>query len=165
MGKLELVLETGNISIYSPKHDGESITEFERFLISNRSLSPLQLKISFDAIIAAIEKMKECGARENLFRLEGGRVKALPLYISNVRIDRSVGKLRLFCLRLSDKILILGNGGVTTARRYEDDPTMMAFVTDLRRIDKHIQKALNDAETDCEDFPALVKIIDSITFN
>lgn len=32
MGKLELVIESDNVSIYSPKYDGETQTEFEKFL-------------------------------------------------------------------------------------------------------------------------------------
>ena len=72
MGKLELVIESENISIYSPKFDGETMTEFEKFMFINRYLSYPQLKRDFDAIISVIKKMTDdCGARENLFRLEG----------------------------------------------------------------------------------------------
>ena len=80
MGKLELVIESDNVSIYSPKYDGETQTEFEKFMSDNGSLPQLQLKKDFDAIIAVIKKMVEdCGARENLFRLEGKNIKAIPL--------------------------------------------------------------------------------------
>lgn len=33
-------------------------------------------------------------------------------------------KLRLYCLRLSDKILILGNGGVKKTGTYDEDDTL-----------------------------------------
>ena len=83
MGKLELVIESENISIYSPKFDGETMTEFEKFMFINRYLSYPQLKRDFDAIISVIKKMTDdCGARENLFRLEGGNIKAIPLCVS-----------------------------------------------------------------------------------
>lgn len=66
MGKLELVIESENISIYSPKFDGETATEFEKFMFINRDPYP-QLKRDFDAIISVIKKMTDdCGARENL---------------------------------------------------------------------------------------------------
>lgn len=35
MGKLELVIESDNVSIYSPKYDGETQTEFEKFMSDN----------------------------------------------------------------------------------------------------------------------------------
>lgn len=79
MGKLELIMETELVSIYSAKYDGESQSEFAKFLSSNCSHTHPQLKAFFDAILSAIEKIQECGARENLFRPEGGRVKALPI--------------------------------------------------------------------------------------
>ena len=44
MGKLELVIESDNVSIYSPKYDGETLTEFEKFMSNNGALSHPQLK-------------------------------------------------------------------------------------------------------------------------
>ena len=82
MGKLELVIESKNVSIYSPKYDGETQTEFEKFMCENGSLPDPQLKKHFDAIISVIKKMvDDCGARENLFRLEGKNIKAIPLCV------------------------------------------------------------------------------------
>lgn len=163
MGKLELIMETDKVSIYSPKYDGEGQSEFEKFLSSNRSQSNPQLKAFFDAIVSAIEKIQECGARENLFRPEGGRVKALPIIYQYRRVNKSVGKIRLYCLCLSERVLIIGNGGVTTAGRYDDDPVHLAYVQDLRDIFKLIKRIVHQAKTDYEDFDALKIIIESIT--
>ena len=44
MGKLELVIESENVSIYSPKYDGETMTEFEKFMSNNGALPHPQLK-------------------------------------------------------------------------------------------------------------------------
>lgn len=163
MGKLELILKTEQVSIYSPKFDGESQSEFEKFLSSNKSHTHPQLKLFFDAIVSAIEKIEECGARENLFRVEGGRVKAIPLLVSIRSVNRSIGKIRLYCLRYSDRVLIIGNGGVSTAKRYEDDPVHLSFVEDLRKIDRRIKRGITQAGTDFDDFVTLTNIIQSIT--
>ena len=164
MGKLELIMETEQVSIYSPKYDGETLSEFEKFLSANQSHSHPQLKAFFDAIISAIEKIQECGARINLFRPEGGRVKALPVLFSyERRIDRSIGKIRLYCLFVSERILIIGNGAVTTAERYNDDPLLCQYVQDLRDIFSQIKRIVRQAKTDYEDFDALNIIIKSIT--
>lgn len=56
MGRLELVIESDNVSIYSPKYDGETQTEFEKFMTHNNSQPQPQLKKDFDAIIAVIKK-------------------------------------------------------------------------------------------------------------
>ena len=163
MGRLELSIETDNVSIYSPIYDGESMNEFDKFLDANDSHEAPQLKLFFDAIISAIEKIGECGARENLFRPEGGRVKAIPLVVNIGRVDRRIGKIRLYCLRYSDHVLIIGNGGVSTTGRYEDDPNHLAFVNDLRQIDRHIKRIANHAGIDFEDTVALKLIIESIS--
>lgn len=54
-----------------------------------------------DVIVAWIDRIGETGALERYFRPEGkygDGVSAIPI---------ESGKLRLYCLRLSDKILIL----------------------------------------------------------
>lgn len=151
------------VSIYSPKYDGEEMSEFEKFLASNRSHTHPQLKAFFDAILSALEKIQECGARENLFRPEGGRVKALPIFYTYRRVDRSVGKIRLYCLCLSERVLIIGNGGVTTDASYEDDAVLSAYVEDLRDVFRKIKRVLRQAKTDYNDYDALKRIIESIT--
>ena len=46
------------------------------------------------------------------------------------------GKLRLYCLRLTDQIVILGNGGIKATRTYEEDPKLYGYVLDLQRFEK-----------------------------
>ncbi len=163
MGRLELVIESGNISIYSPKYDGQVQTEFEKFMSNNDSLSQPQLKKDFDAIIAVIKKMvDDCGARENLFRLEGKNIKAVPLCVEQRR-SRGVGTLRLYCIRISDKILVIGNGGIKKVGKYEDDPVLKDIVDRLRSIEHKIFIETRKAHTDYEDYQRVKAIIETIT--
>lgn len=92
MGKLELVLETDKVCMYSLKYDGEEQNEFRKFLLANRSHGHPQLKKFFGAILSVIEKMGETGALQRYFRPEGGNVKALPTYIDIPRMNRKIGK-------------------------------------------------------------------------
>lgn len=71
--------------------------------------------------------------------------------------------MRLYCLRLSDRLLIFGNGAVTTAQTYEDDPTLLSIITDLREIEHRIRTTVKQADTDYEDFDAMKQIIETIT--
>lgn len=71
---------------------------------------------------------------EHYFRPEGkinDSVVALPVTSS---------KLRLYCLRLSDGILILGNGGVKTSQRYEDDTLLNGYVMTLQKFEKLLRQ-------------------------
>lgn len=49
-------------------------------------------------------------------------------------IDSKV--LRLYCLRISDQILIVGNGGAKTTRTYEKDVELSGYVMDLQKFDE-----------------------------
>ena len=163
MGKFELIMETEKVSMYSPKFDGETNNEFEKFLLANRNQTHPQLQKFFDAIISVIEKMGETGAYERYFRPEGGNIKAIPTYIDIPRMNKKVGKMRLYCLRLSEQMLILGGGAVTQSQKYEDDPVLLAIIGDLKDIEHQIRRIVKQAGTDYEDFYYLKKIITTIT--
>lgn len=49
-----------------------------------------------------------------------------------------------YCLRLSDKILILGNGGVKKTKTYNDDDTLRGYVIALQNFDKLISEGVKE---------------------
>ena len=57
------------------------------------------------------------------------------------RNTRTYRSLRLYCLRISDQILILGNGGVKTTRTYEEDEILSGYVMDLQQFDELLKQA------------------------
>lgn len=89
-------------------------------------------------IVALINKIADMGALERYFRPEGklkDGVCALPVLQS---------KLRLYCLRLSDKILVLGNGGVKKTRTYNEDDMLKGYVLTLQNFEKLIREGEKD---------------------
>ncbi len=53
-------------------------------------------------------------------------------------------KLRLYALRLSDKIIILGNGGVKTTRTYEEDNVLQGYVVTLQKFEELLKSGVKD---------------------
>lgn len=101
----------------------------------NSRIMPLTINKDFNVILMAISKIIDKGALERFFRNEGkmhDNVKALA-------IDSR--KLRLYCLRISDQILILGNGGVKNTRTYQENEKLSGYVMDLQTFDKVLLKA------------------------
>ncbi len=49
-------------------------------------------------------------------------------------------KLQLYCLRLSNGILILGNGGVKNSRTYEEDDSLRGYVINLQKFEELIKE-------------------------
>ena len=49
-------------------------------------------------------------------------------------------KLRLYCLRLTDKILVIGNGDVKNSRTYQEDNTLQGYVMDLQKFERLLKQ-------------------------
>lgn len=84
-----------------------------------------------------VEQILSNGALERYFRREGkmnDSVEALPVLKS---------KLRLYCLRLTDKILILGNGDMKNSRTYEENETLLGYVMDLQKFERLLRHEVN----------------------
>ena len=61
------------------------------------------------------------------------------------------GNIRLFCLRISDQILILGNGDKKTTRTYQEDRKLLGYALDLQKFDKLLKKDLEDGVVTIEE--------------
>jgi len=125
---VELMNKSEKASLYSISFEMDGTTEFEKF-VAEFEMSATYNR-DYQRIIAALQAILRIGALERFFRPEGGtndNVQALPI---------ESGKLRLYCLRLSDQIVILGNGGVKTTATYEEDPKLYGYVLDLKRFEK-----------------------------
>ena len=117
---LELFEENDNLNLYTIRLKDEKLTEFEKFI--DKFPNDCKYKEDIDIIISWIEKITEKGALSRYFKPEGkygDGVGAIPIETNNIR---------LYCLRLSDKILILGNGGIKDADTWQDSPTLRPFV-------------------------------------
>ncbi len=129
---VELLNESEKASLYSISFEMDGTTEFEKFVAEFEMNATYNR--DYQRIIAALQAILRIGALERFFRPEGSMndsVQALPI---------ESGKLRLYCLRISDQIVILGNGGVKKTRTYEEDPKLYGYVLDLQRF----EKMLND---------------------
>lgn len=131
--QLKTIEQNDNVSLYSICFNESDISEFEDFLIKFKDNS--KLNRDFQTIILALEKIIDQGALERFFRLEG----KMNDNVTALSIDSR--KLRLYCLRISDQIMILGNGGVKTTRTYQEDEELSGYVMDLRRFDELLKQA------------------------
>ena len=134
--ELILVNEARNCTLYTIQFLSENDSEFEKFY--NRFKDDVEFNPDLMRIVGFIGKIADFGALERFFRPEGkmkDNVVALPVVRS---------KLRLYCLRLSDKILILGNGGVKTTRTYEGNNELSGYVLTLQNFDKLIKEGVEN---------------------
>lgn len=138
MSNAELVLvnQAKECTLYTIQFLSEDETEFEKFY--NKFKDEVDFNPDLMRIVGFLNKIADLGALERFFRPEGkmsDNVVALPVVTS---------KLRLYCLRLSDKILILGNGGVKKSKTYEQDSELSGYVLTLQKFDKLIKEGVRN---------------------
>ena len=129
---VEKISESEKTALYSISFENDGTTEFEKFVEEFEQNA--KYNRDYQRIIAALQAILNLGALERFFRPEGkikDSVAAIPI---------EGGKLRLYCLRISEQIVILGNGGVKSTRTYEEDSKLYGYVLDLQRF----EKILND---------------------
>ena len=132
---LELVEQSDKVSLYSISFAADRTTEFELFLKEFEDEAILNK--DYQRILNALRIILDKGALERYFRPEGkinDNLCALPL---------DSGKIRLYCLRISDEILIIGNGGKKTAQKYEDDAILFGYALDLQKFDALLRRAID----------------------
>lgn len=134
--ELYLIEEGDNCTIYTLQFLRDSESEFEKFV--SKFIGDTEYREDYARIAAFINRIARNGALERYFRREGkinDSIVALPVTSS---------KLRLYCLRLSDKILILGNGGVKKTRTYEEDTALKGHVMTLQKFETLLREGIEN---------------------
>ena len=151
---LKTIEQNDNVGMFSICFDGNSESEFEKFLLEFKDNATYNK--DFNAILLALSKIIDKGALERFFRIEG----RMNDHVSALSIDSR--KLRLYCLRISDQILILGNGEVKLSRTYQEDEKLSGYVMNLQTFDKVLLKAQKNGVITIE--KNMITDIESATF-
>ena len=134
--RISISRRSKKFTLYTIQFLSEDDTEFEQFF--NKFKDDVEFSPDLMRIVGFLGKIADFGALERYFRPEGkmsDRVVALPTVQS---------RLRLYCLRLSDRILILGNGGVKNTKTYEESKELSGYVLTLQNFDRLIKEGVKD---------------------
>lgn len=134
---IELIEEYANINFYSIHLQEKELSELESFFEKFPDGSPYDEEI--DVILSWLDKIAERGALERYFRPEGrygDGVGVIPIDVGN--------KIRLYCIRLSDKIIVFGNGGIKDARSWQQSKTLAPYVKLLIDTSRFIQARIKN---------------------
>jgi len=132
--KIELFEEHDRVNFYTLRFQNEE-TEIDKFF--DKFPEGCEFDEDVEIIIKWIDQIGERGALERYFRPEGKRkdnVWAIPIETSS---------LRLYVLRLSDNLLILGNGGIKTTETYNEDKSLSKCVELLQEVDRYLKSRIN----------------------
>lgn len=151
---IKTIEQNDNVSLYSICFNGDKLSEYEKFLTAFKDNA--HFNRDFQTILLALAKIVEVGALERFFRNEGRMNDDLCALSLDSR------RLRLYCLRISDQILIVGNGGVKTTRTYQEDETLSGYVMDLQKFDDLLRQAQRSGSISIEN--NVITGIDTATF-
>lgn len=132
---IELYDEHDEVCFYTLRILGDE-TEFDKFL--DRFPEGCEYEEDIDIIIKWLDQIGERGALERYFRPEGkynDNVWAIPIETAH---------LRLYVIRLSDNIVILGNGGVKSTGTYNEDSFLNDCVELLQEVDGYIKSKIQN---------------------
>lgn len=127
--------QTETAGLFTIVFKGETYSEFVKFVkkFKDDAVRKEELRI----ILNQIDTMLLKGVEERRFRPEGKMkdgVVALPVYKTG---------LRLYCLRMSNSVLIVGNGGVKNTKKYEEDVDLNGYVISLQKLDALLKADIN----------------------
>ena len=133
--RIETIKQTEEVGLFTIRFEGDSVTEFEKF--ANKFKDDAKRQTDLQMILNALNKMLENGATlERYFRPEGkmrDNVVAMPTFRTS---------LRLYCLRMSDTVLIVGNGGEKNTKTYEESAELNGYVISLQKLDELLKQEI-----------------------
>ena len=140
---VDLIEESEVVSLYSISFAMDRTTEFERFM--EKFEQQASYNTDYQKVLYAVSMILRKGALERFFRPEGtikDGVCAIPI---------ESGSIRLYCLRISDEILILGNGDVKNTATYEENPKLLGYVMDLQKFEALLKKDIDEGIVSVEE--------------
>ena len=117
-------------SFYTVRWEDAALSETDKFFVKYENDSHFQRPLQELAKFISKKIGDEMGALEDFFRFEN-TAQALPpsgtYKVENIYINYGNFPLRLYCLRISENLVVLFNGGEKTADTAQGGKTSMVF--------------------------------------
>lgn len=136
--QIELFEENPTINFYTLRVGDDELTEVEKFF--EKFPEGCKYDKDMNKIISWWDKISCIGAKERFFRPEGrygDGVGAIPI---------DVGRIRLYCIRINDHLLIVGNGGEKNVRAWQESPELARYVRTLQTAANVIKRRTKNDE-------------------
>lgn len=134
------------VHYYTVRFEDYDESETDYFLKSLSENSSYKEEI--DVLLRLIEAIGNKGAKQHYFRFEN-YAEALPPSSKFVEtlIDEKLNlSIRLYCMRITDSIVILFNGGFKTTQSAQECPNVSRHFQMANRMSSIIQKMLVEKE-------------------
>ena len=149
-------LQFSKVSYYTVQVDGRPLSEFRDF--QTRMQQNEKDKKQVAEINRLIENIgKKHGAQERFFKREGFAERLPPATYHFIDSDGETDfGLRLYCVRISEEVVILLNGDRKTAQSLKDCPNCKPHFDFANKISDAIYKAKTKEEIEIDGFDILM---------
>ena len=132
------------VTFYTVRWDEAELSETDKFIAKYKSST--SNRSDLDEILTLILEIGEYrGASDVYFRRHAGKAKELPP-LTAFEIQYFHNNLRLFCIKVTDNIVILFNGGRKTSQTTQDSPDLNMHFLEAQTFSTKILYALYDKD-------------------
>ena len=145
---IEEIYTFRKVKYYTVRLEDEPHSEMEKFIL--RFEMDVEFQNDFENILALLVVLgNEKGAKSRYFRDESA-AQALPPEIREALRENWVqfidAGLRLFCLRMSDEVVILLNGGIKSSQKTKGSPDLAGKFRFAQQVNKAIDLKIRNRE-------------------
>jgi len=157
---IESFKEYPRVHFYTVRWDEAEESETDRF--QARFAQEEEYLEELLEILTLIEDIGENrGATDKIFGRFENRATAIPpnfpLKIENIQFQFPENRLRLYCVRLTEEIVILFNGGIKTSHSAQDSPDLSMKFHEAQQFVKKIEEALKEKDIEIEEENKIIK--------
>jgi hypothetical protein len=147
---LEIFETYSMVSYYTVRWEDNNLSETDKF-IKKILHQQTAYKTDLQEILTLIEMIgEERGAKDVYFTRHEDLATALPppstLLVRGIEIPFYENKLRLYCIKINENIVILFNGGVKSSQKVQDSPNLLMKFREAQIFARRIWQALNDKD-------------------
>lgn len=145
---IEEIYTFRKVKYYTVRLEDDPHSEMEKFIL--RFEMDAEFQNDFENIVTLLGTLGNVkGAKSRYFRDESA-AQALPPEIREALRENWVqfidANLRLFCLRMSDEIVILLNGGIKSSQKTNDSPDLAGKFRFAQQVSKAIDLKIRHRE-------------------
>lgn len=138
------------VTYYTVKWENEDLSETDKF-IQKFLYQETGFKNELQEILTLIEVIgEERGAKDFYFSRHENLATALPpsatILVRGLEIPFYENRLRLYCVKINENIVILFNGGIKSSQKVQDSPNLLMKFRDAQTFAKRIWKAIQDKD-------------------
>lgn len=120
------------VTYYTVRWEGDELSETDKFI--ERFQADIDYKEEYDEIAELLRLMgEEHCALDIFFRRFEDEASALPpSRVVQLALNYGGNRLRLYCIKITDHIVVLFNGGIKSARTAQESPDLVNKFRDAK---------------------------------